>query len=321
MKKYKVISTKNYDYLKQLLLKNYPNNLSSIKLEQGIYSDTEKYDILSKTDIEDQHILIIGGTAFDGDVLDIIDYGSAIAKYGAKTITILCPYFGYSTNERAVQEGEIVRAKTRARMLSGIPQAKEGNSILLFDLHSEGIPYYFEGPITSKHIYGKEFIESIIKNDLKINDSNKDEYVLASTDAGRAKWIESLGKSFNMNTAFCYKQRSGEKVSLTGINADVNGKNIIMYDDMIRSGNSLINAANAYKKAGAKKIYVITTHGLFVKKQVNPDGSFLFKKPEEVEQDIFDTLLFDQIFCSNSHPNSQFLKKTIIKDISMNFLT
>jgi ribose-phosphate pyrophosphokinase len=206
-------------------------------------------------------------------------------------------------------------------MISSIPQAKEGNSILLFDLHSEGIPYYFEGSLNSKHLYGKDFIHDIIINDLRITDLNKDDYVLASTDAGRAKWIESLGKSFHMNTAFCYKQRSGEQVSLTGINADVKNKNIIIYDDMIRSGNSLISAAKAYKKAGANKIFVITTHGLFVKKIENGDGSITFKKSIEVEQDLFDSLLFDKIFCSNSHPNSQSLKKSIIKDISMFFLS
>jgi ribose-phosphate pyrophosphokinase len=61
-----------------------------------------------------------------------------------------------------------------------------------------------------------------------------------------------------------FKRRiSGETTEITSINADVKDKTVIVYDDMIRTGGSLINAAKSYKDAGAERIFVITTHGLF----------------------------------------------------------
>jgi ribose-phosphate pyrophosphokinase len=56
----------------------------------------------------------------------------------------------------------------------------------------------------------------------------------------------------------------GDHTEVSAINADVAGKTVIIYDDMIRSGGSIINAAQTYKNAGAGDIYVITTHGLFI---------------------------------------------------------
>ena len=102
-----------------------------------------------------------------------------------------------------------------------------------------------------------------------IRDYGGDNCILASTDAGRAKWVESLANDLGIPAAFALKRRlSGSDTEVTAINADVEGKTVIIYDDMIRSGSSLINAAIAYKEAKAKEIFVITTHGIFVKGSV-----------------------------------------------------
>ena len=81
---------------------------------------------------------------------------------------------------------------------------------------------------------------------------------------GRAKWVESLANDLDVAAAFVFKKRlSGEDTAITGINADVLNKTVVIYDDMIRTGGSLIQAAKSYQLAGAKEVYAITTHGLF----------------------------------------------------------
>lgn len=298
----RIFATSNYEYMKDLMMKKD----SSIKLgglKRKEFDDGEMNYVLSLGTVKHQDVILVGGTATDKDTLELFDLGSALVKYGAKSLKIICPYYGYSTMERAVAEGEIVMAKTRARILSAIPVASGGNEIVLFDLHSEGIPHYFEGNIISKHVYGKQFVKQSV--DDIIGAENIDNYVLASTDAGRAKWVESLGRDFCMKTAFVYKQRvSGSDVKLAGINADVKGKNVIIYDDMIRSGGSLINAIEAYKDAGADKIYVIATHGVFTPSFYKKDWSCV-----------------SGIYCTNSHPNSlnQELKVKVF-DISAYFI-
>ncbi|SEN54895.1 ribose-phosphate pyrophosphokinase [Mucilaginibacter gossypiicola] len=228
------------------------------EIEVSYFTDGERYQrILSN--VEGREVLLIGGTVNDSATLELYDLASSLVSYGADSLTLVIPYFGYSTMERAVKPGEIVTAKTRARLLSAIPKSNRGNKVMLFDLHSEGIQYYFEQDLYPVHVYCKDIV---IEAATRYGGGN---FVMASTDAGRAKWVESLANDMGVNAAFILKRRlKGDQTEVSAINADVAGKTVIIYDDMIRSGGSIVNAALTYKNAGAGDIYVITTHGLFV---------------------------------------------------------
>ena len=273
--------TTNYQYLS--------DKVAAIsKVKEGIvevkhFSDGERYQrIVSK--IEGKNVALIGGTIEDSDTLELYDLASALVSYGCNSIKIFVPYFGYSTMERAVKSQEIVTAKTRARLLSSIPRSVKGNRIYLFDLHSEGIPHYFENQLHPSHIYCKNVvIEAAMEY-------GGDDFILASTDAGRAKWVESLANDMNVNAAFVLKRRvQGDETEVMAINADVAGKCVIIYDDMIRSGGSIIHAAKAYKDAGADKIIVITTHGLFVRSGLDK---------------MKNCGLIEKVICMDTHPNA-----------------
>lgn len=254
-------------------------------LERKTFPDGERY-LRIKSTVKNKEVVIVGGTYSDAATMEIYDLSCALVKYGAKKLTLVIPYFGYSTMERAIKTGEVVGAKTRARLLSAIPQASEGNEIYLMDLHSEGIPYYFEGSTKVFHLYAKEAVFSLIKKMVKGNN-----FVLASTDAGRAKWVQSLANELEVVPAFVYKKRiSGDTTEVVGVNADVMGKDVIIYDDMIRTGGSLINAAKAYKAAGAKKIYAIATHGIL---------------PGDSLNKLTDSGLFSKIGITDSYPHGQ----------------
>src|SRR5205814_1132047 len=127
----------------------------------------------------------IGGTISDGDTLELYDLATGLVQNGAQSLTLLIPYFGYSTMERPVKPGEVVTAKSRARLLSSLPAAIEGNRVMLLDLHSEGLPYYFEGAMRPVHLYAKAVITAVARR------LCGDDFVLACTDAGRAKWVQS----------------------------------------------------------------------------------------------------------------------------------
>jgi len=232
-------------------------------------------------------VILLGGTVSDQATLELYDLASSLVSYGANSLTLVIPYFGYSTMERAVLSGEIVTAKTRARLLSCIPRSNRGNKVLLFDLHSEGIQYYFEHGLYPVHVYCKDIVIAAAR------EYGGNNFVMASTDAGRAKWVESLANDMGVNAAFILKRRlKGDHTEVSAINADVAGKTVIIYDDMIRSGGSIINAAQTYKNAGAGDIYVITTHGLFVNDGINKlKNSGLIKK----------------LICTDSHVNTQYI--------------
>ena len=107
--------------------------------------------------------VVLGGTVTDADTLELYDLCCSLVHRGVHTLTLLIPYFGYQTMERAVKPGEVVVAKTRARLLSSIPTAGSGNRVVLLDLHAEGIPHYFSGSIRPLHVYAKPVIIPLLR--------------------------------------------------------------------------------------------------------------------------------------------------------------
>ncbi len=251
------IYTSAYEYLRERgTIGGDPATECSVSVER--FPDGER-GLRLRDDVSGRDVVLIGGTESDSSTLELYDLACAATKYGARRLTIVVPYFGCSTQERAVKAGDVVTAKTRARLLSSIPRAAQGNRIILFDLHSEGIPYYFEGSILAFHMYGKEFVLQAARAI-----TGGERFVLGATDAGRAKWVESLAKDAGVDPAFVYKRRtSGAKTEVIGVNADVEDTIVVIYDDMIRSGSSLVGAAEAYLAAGAREIWAIATHGVF----------------------------------------------------------
>jgi ribose-phosphate pyrophosphokinase len=256
------------------------------EVEVKIFPDGERYQRIV-TDINERDVVIVGGTINDNDTLELFDLACAIAKHGGKSLTLIVPYYGYGTMERTVHPGDVITAKTRARLLSSIPVTPRGNRVVLMDLHAAGVAYYFEGPVVTAHLYAKDVILQACKR------LGGDNFVLASTDAGRAKWVESLANDLGMDAAFVFKRRiDGSTTELTAMNARVDGRRVIIYDDMIRTGGSLINAARAYRDAGATYIAAIATHGVL---------------PGDALERITASGLFEEIVVTDTHPRTQAL--------------
>lgn len=288
--------TSDYAYLAQKIVLLRPDIEIGI-VETKTFPDGEIYHrILSN--IKDKEVIVLGGTISDKATLELYDIATACTQFRASKTKIFIPYYGYSTMERAVKIGEIVKAKTRAILLSSIPQPELGIEIYMFDLHSEGIPYYFENNIKTFHIYAKPLI---VKAATEL--ANGEPFVLASTDAGRAKWVESLANDMRTTAAFILKRRLSDRhTEIADISADVAGNNVIIYDDIIRTGSSLINAAKAYSEKGAKRIFVIATHGIFCK--------------ESIEK-ILASGYIHTISTTDSHPNTQSIANEFVKVYSL----
>lgn len=255
-------------------------------LEIRPFPDGERY-MRVLTDVKGRDVILLGGTVSDAATLTLYDLACAMVKHGARRLRMVLPFFGYSTMERAVRPGEVVVAKTRARLLSAVPPASEGNTAVLLDLHSEGIPHYFEGSITTRHVYAKSVILEAVR---AMGGAGS---VLGSTDAGRAKWVESLANDLAMDAAFVFKRRvSGNETEISAMMASVSGQHVIIYDDMIRTGGSLVGAAKAYLDAGATRISAIATHGIFV------DDSL---------ERLRDSGLFEHLVATDSHPRAHAL--------------
>ncbi len=277
-----VFSTERYRYFKDQLCQHEAFHPGS--LEKELFPDGEAYHRISCS-VRDKEVIVIGGSIDDRETLELYDISFGVVRQGARTLSMVVPYFGYSTMERTLKPGEIVKAKNRAVLLSSIPKARIWNEIVLMDLHTGGLPHYFEGPLLPCHLSARRVIFKIIRSLGAL-----DHIVLASTDAGRAKWVVSLANELGVPAAFVYKQRkSGVDTEVSGINADVKGKHVVIYDDMIRTGGSLVKAGEAYKKAGAKQLTAIATHGVL---------------PGDALKRIYQSAVFEKVFVTDTHPNA-----------------
>lgn len=213
------------------------------------YASDDRFHLLNR------HVILVGATECSRSLEQIYRLGCAAAKHGARSLILVIPYLGYSTMERAARPGEVVAMKTVARQLSDIPRAALGNRVLLVDLHSPGIAHYFEGDIVALELTAEERFATAIR------DLNLPDLCVASADMGRAKRVESLANRLGAPVALIHKKRtSGSHTRVLGVVGDVEGRHVVIYDDMIRTGGSLAEAADTYMAAGAASVHAAATH-------------------------------------------------------------
>jgi len=284
-----VFSTQLYDYLGRSVAHAAGWELG--RVTRKTFPDGEHY-LRIETDPADRDVVLVGGTTDALATLELYDLACGLVHGGAYRLRIVMPFFGYSTMERSARPGEVVTAKTRARLLSSVPMASRGTQVFLLDLHVAAIAHYFEGEIRPVHIYGKPLVTAAARR------LGGDDFVLACTDAGRAKWVESLANDLNVAAAFVYKRRHDDATEVTGVSAQVAGKRVVIYDDMIRTGGSLVAAARAYRDAGAVAIDAIATHGLF---------------PADSLERLEASGLLGRIVVTDSHPRAMALQSRFLE--------
>ncbi len=288
-----IFGTEESQYLAESILKTNEANEEFIKgnVERQVFPDGERYlRILSK--VQGRHCVVVGSTHNDASTLDIFDMSCALVKQGAKRLIVVIPYFGYSTMEREDPEkfGEVIKAKTRATLLSAIPKASYGNRFILLDLHADTITGFFENDVYATPVSSKKLI---MKAAIAFAGHN---FVIGSTDVGRAKQVEYLAREFekdpenDVTPGYIYKRRkSGTETAVTGTNVDVKDRKVVIYDDMGRTCGSLMKAAEQYKEKGASEVYAIISHGVIPNSALTKVG----------EQGII-----KQIAMSDSHPSA-----------------
>lgn len=277
-----VYATESYGYLRDSLCGF--DHFESGEVETRPFPDGERY-LRLLTESVDRDVVVLGGSINDSDTLTLYDLACATVGGGARTLTLVIPFFGYQTMERREKRGEVVVAKTRARLFSSIPPAGLGNRVVLLDLHSQGIPHYFSGEMRPVHLSARSILLKEIRR------VGGEEFVLGATDAGRAKLVESFANDLGVEGAFIFKRRHDDGTTeAAAMNADVRGRKVVIYDDMIRTGGSLIGAARAYLDAGATSAAAVATHGVL---------------PGDALGRLVDSVLFTDIVCSDSHPRAR----------------
>jgi ribose-phosphate pyrophosphokinase len=188
------------------------------------------------------------------ELLILID---AAKRASAHRITAVIPYFGYARQDRKDQPRVPITAKLTANLLitAGVDR------ILTMDLHSPQIQGFFDIPLD--HLYSSPVLTEHWKKQLT------SDAVIVSPDVGGVKLARAYAKRLQADFAIIDKRRPrANSVEVMNIIGDVEGRNVLMIDDMIDTAGTLTQAAQALKDNGARDIYAACTHALLSGKAI-----------------------------------------------------
>jgi len=185
----------------------------------------------------------------NNNLMELLILIDALRRASAKRITAVLPYFGYARQDRKDQP----RVPITAKLVANLITTSGADRILTVDLHAGQIQGFFDIPMD--HLYAVNvFVNHIKKIKLK-------NIVIVSPDVGGIKMARAYAKKFEAPLAIVDKRRiSEEDTEAMNILGDIKGKNVIIVDDLVSTASSLVEAAAALKKQGAKEIYAAITH-------------------------------------------------------------
>jgi len=185
------------------------------------------------------------------NLMELLIMIDALRRASAQRITAVIPYFGYARQDRKDQPRVPITAKLVANLLT----TAGADRILTMDLHAGQIQGFFDIPVDHLFAVGV-FIDYLAG--LKLKD-----LVVVSPDVGGIKMARAYAKRLGANLAILDKRRlSPEKAEIIHILGDVENKNVVIVDDLIATGGSLIEAVATLKKANAKNIRAAISHGV-----------------------------------------------------------
>jgi ribose-phosphate pyrophosphokinase len=190
-------------------------------------------------------------TPVNENLMELLIMIDAFKRASAGRITAVMPYYGYARQDRKDQP----RVPISAKLVANLVTVAGADRVLTMDLHAGQIQGFFDIPLD--HLFAVNvFVEYI--DTLKIKD-----LVVVSPDVGGIKTARAYAKRLGAGLAIVDKRRiSPEKAEVMNILGEVEGKNAFLVDDLVATGGSLLEAANALKKAGVRKLSAAVVHGV-----------------------------------------------------------
>lgn len=235
--------------LAEKIAKAYGIALGDVKVVD--FSDGEFQPSFEET-VRGMDVFIVQSTMPPADnLMELLLMIDAAKRASARKIIAICPYFGYARQDRKDKPRVAIGAKLVANML----MAAGVDRIMTMDLHADQIQGFFEVPVD--HLYGSTIFYPEME---RLNNGN---LIMAAPDAGGAKRANSYAKKLNTGLAICHKHRkqANEIAEMTVI-GEVEGKDVILIDDMCDTAGTLTKAADLFMEKGAKSVRAFCTHAV-----------------------------------------------------------
>ncbi len=246
----KIFSGRQSRYLAEKIAEAYKTKLG--KSEVISFSDGE-FQTSYEENIRGRDVFIVQSTFPPADnILELLMMIDAAKRASARKIVAVIPYFGYARQDRKDKP----RVSIGSKMITNLLTKAGIDRLITIDLHADQIQGFFDIPVD--HLYASVIFYPYLK---KLNLPN---LMMASPDTGGTRRAASYAKGLNTDFAICYKQRSipnvVEKMQLIG---DVEGKDVVLVDDIIDTAGTITKAGELIMKKGAKSVRALATHAIF----------------------------------------------------------
>lgn len=183
------------------------------------------------------------------NLMELLILTDALKRSSASSVTAIVPYFGYARQDRKAAPRVPITAKLVANMM----QTAGIDRVVTIDLHAGQIQGFFDIPVDN--LYGSLVFTDYIKN------KNFKNPIIASPDVGGVARARSLAKKLDLDIVIVDKRREKANESeVMNVIGDVNGKDVILIDDMIDTAGTICKAADVFKNRGATSVMACCTH-------------------------------------------------------------
>ncbi len=245
----KIFACKQSQELAEKIAKEYGIPLGNVIT--STYSDGEFQPSFEES-IRGSRVFIVGSTHPNSDnLMEMLLMLDAAKRSSAKHIAAVLPYFGWARQDRKDKPRVPIAAKLVAKML----ETAGATRIITMDLHADQIQGFFEKPVD--HLFASTIFLPYARS-LKL-----DNLTIASPDMGGSKRAYAYSKFLGSDVVICYKQREKANIiSHMELIGNVEGKNVILVDDMVDTAGTLTKAADLMIERGALSVRAICTHAI-----------------------------------------------------------
>ncbi len=248
----KILTGNSNKQLSNKISKNLKNKLVNTSIRK--FADGEIYIEINEN-IRGNSIFIIQSVSSpaNDNLMELLLCVDALKRSSAKNITAVIPYFGYARQDRKV----VPRTSISAKLVSNLITNAGADRVVTVDLHAGQIQGFFDIPVDN--LFATPIFAKHIKRKIKSNN-----IICVAPDVGGVERARALGKKLDVGLAIVDKRRpSPGKSQVMNVIGNVKNKICILTDDIIDSGGTIVNAADALLKRGAKEVHVYATHGVF----------------------------------------------------------
>ena len=240
-------------YLAEKIVDYYGHLLSDVLIQR--FSDGELQASILES-VRGDYVFFIQSTFAPSDnLMELLLMIDAAKRASAGYITAVMPYFGYARQDRKDKPRVAIGAKLIANLLI----AAGANRIMTLDLHADQIQGFFDIPVD--HLRSEPIFFEYLEEQIRLGLLQTDDLIFASPDVGSTKRARVYAQHFETGLVICdkYRKRANEIAEMTVI-GDVQGKDVILIDDIVDTAGTLCKAAEALINKGAKSVQALCTH-------------------------------------------------------------